>query len=181
MRLGLTNLRLHKLRSFLTALGIILGVGAVITMVSVGEGSKRAALLQIERLGPKNIIIRSQKPAEAAQQQGGQQRSWMSKYGLTRDDLAVIEANFPGAEAIVPLKEVGANVARADRRQVSQAYGTTPILQNVAKLRAARGRYLSAADMEDRTMVAVIGQDVVRDLFPWDDPLGSTLRIDTGS
>src|SRR3954468_15355011 len=114
MALGLTNLRLHKLRSFLTALEIILGVGAVITMVSVGEGSKRAALLQIERLGAKNIIIRSQKPAEAAQQQGGQQRSWVSKYGLTRDDLTVIEANFPNSEALVPVKEVGMNVLRGD-------------------------------------------------------------------
>src|SRR6185503_19287328 len=102
IRLGLTNLRLHKLRSFLTALGIILGVAAVITMVSVGEGGKRNALLQIERLGAKNIIIRSRRPAEAAQQQGGQQRSFISRYGLTRDDLAVITSNFPAAEAIVP-------------------------------------------------------------------------------
>src|SRR3954469_1985431 len=98
------------LRSFLTALGIILGVAAVITMVSVGEGSKRDALLRIERLGAKNIIVRSQKPAEATQQQGGQPRSFVSKYGLTRDDLAVIEANFPHADAIVPVKEVGGQV-----------------------------------------------------------------------
>ena len=53
IRLGLANLRLHKLRAFLTALGIILGVAAVIIMVSIGEGSKHAALIQIERLGAK--------------------------------------------------------------------------------------------------------------------------------
>ncbi len=61
-RLGMTNLRLHLLRSVLTALGIILGVAAVITMVSIGEGSKQQALLQIEALGAKNIILRSQNP-----------------------------------------------------------------------------------------------------------------------
>src|SRR5438132_14304991 len=97
IRLGLTNLRLHLLRSILTALGIILGVAAVITMVSVGEGSKREALLQIERLGALKIIIRSQKPADSQQPQGGQQRSWVSKYGISREDLKVLKANYPDA------------------------------------------------------------------------------------
>src|SRR5262249_44559393 len=114
IRLGLANLRLHKLRAVLTALGIILGVAAVIIMVSIGEGSKRVALVQIERLGAKNIILRSQKPPEPTQQQGGQQRSFITKYGLTRDDLTVIKANFPQAEAIVPLKEIGNQVIRED-------------------------------------------------------------------
>ncbi len=179
IRLGLANLRLHMLRSFLTALGIILGVAAVITMVSLGEGSKREALRQIEALGAKNLIIRSQRPPENTQQQGGQQRSFVIRYGLTRDDLGVIRKNFPDAEAIVPLKETGQNTLRRDRRQVSQAYGTTPELARVANLRVERGgRYLSAEDLDDRAMVAVIGKDVAAELFPWDNPLGNTFRID---
>jgi putative ABC transport system permease protein len=178
MRLGLTNLRLHKLRSFLTALGIILGVAAVITMVSVGEGNKREALLQIERLGAKNIIMRSQKPPETVQQQAGQQRSWMSKYGLTRDDLGVIQANFPEAEQLVPVKEIGSEIIRGMRKVPSQAYGATPRLLEVAKLRVSRGRYLSDRDMEDQAAVAVIGQEVAKQLFPWEDPLASTIKID---
>jgi putative ABC transport system permease protein len=178
IRLGLANLRLHKLRSFLTALGIILGVAAVITMVSIGEGGKRAALLQIERLGAKNIIVRSQKPPEATQQQSGQQRSRVNRYGLTRDDMEVLRANFPDAEAIVPCKEVGGEVWRGDRRQVSQAFGTTPDLISVAKLTVARGRYLTPSDLETQAPVAVIGAEVVKDLFPWDDPLGNTFKID---
>ncbi|MFN0132901.1 MAG: ABC transporter permease [Phycisphaerales bacterium] len=181
IRLGLNNLRLHKLRAFLTALGIILGVAAVITMVAVGEGGKRAALLQIERLGAKNIIVRSQRPAEAAQQQSGQQRSWMLRYGLQRDDIDVIRHNFPDAESIVPLKEIGNQVWRRDRRQVSQSYGTTPELETVARLRLSRGRYLSQADIDGNEPVAVIGQEVVKDIFPWDDPLGETFRIDDKS
>jgi len=73
IKLGLSNLQLHMLRSFLTALGIIFGVTSVIVMVSIGEGSKQAALDQIERLGARNIIIRSVKPVETAQRQQGQQ------------------------------------------------------------------------------------------------------------
>ncbi len=179
IRLGLANLRLHKLRAFLTALGIILGVAAVIVMVAIGEGSKQAALVQIERLGAKNIILRSQKPPEPTQQQsGGSTRSFSSKYGITREDFEIIRANFPNAEAIVPVKELGNQVLFKDRRMPSQAYGTTPDLLSVAKLRISRGRYLTSADLEERAMVAVIGAEVARQLFPWDDPLGATIRID---
>ncbi len=177
IRLGLSNLRLHLLRSFLTALGIIIGVSAVVTMVSVGEGSKQEALLQIEKLGARNIIIRSQKPPQSNQQQG-QQQGFMSKYGLTRSDFAVIETSFPDATAIVPLKEVGAQIIRGPNRKVSQTYGTTPEMQEVAQLKVARGRYLTQADIDSRAMVCVIGAEIAKEMFHLEDPLEETLRID---
>ncbi len=178
IRLGLTNLRLHFLRSVLTALGIILGVGAVITMVAIGEGSKREALLQIERLGAKNIILRSQKPPESNTQQSGQQRSFVIRYGLTRDDLDVIRENFPDAEVIAPLKEVGGQVLRDNRVQTSQSFGVTPELVEAAGIRVERGRYITQNDLDERSMIAVIGSAVAKQLFPQEDPLGQTLRID---
>ncbi|MEL7471698.1 MAG: ABC transporter permease [Planctomycetota bacterium] len=178
VRLGLNNLWLHKTRSVLTALGIILGVAAVITMVSLGEGSKREALLQIERLGARNIIVRSQRPAESGSQQGGQQRGFILTYGITREDYTVVEANFPYAEHIIPLKEVGSQILREDKRQSSQTYGTIPQLKQAANLRVARGRYLSDADMDNNAKVCVIGQEVAKELFPFDNPIGETIRVD---
>ncbi|MCB9844764.1 MAG: ABC transporter permease [Phycisphaeraceae bacterium] len=179
IRLGLKNLRLQIFRSILTALGIILGVAAVITMVSIGEGTKREALREIERLGARNIIVRSQKPPESAQQQGGQQQnSFIARYGLTRDDLAVIEQSFPDAEAIVPVKAVGERVLHRDRRQLSQSFGTTPKLAELANLRIARGRYLMPSDLDSSATVAVIGAEVAKELFPFEDPLFNTVMID---
>lgn len=178
MKLGLSNLRLHLLRSILTALGIILGVGAVITMVAIGEGSKQDALMQIERLGARNIIIRSQKPPESLQQQGGQRRSFISRFGLKRTDLEVIEAHMTQHDGLVPLKSVGGQILRGDRRQTSQAYGTTPDLLEVANLSLARGRYLTQSDLDEKQAVAVIGSEVAKELFPFDDPLDLTFRID---
>ncbi|MFG0284085.1 MAG: ABC transporter permease [Phycisphaerales bacterium JB039] len=178
LRLGLNNLRLHKLRSFLTALGIILGVAAVICMVSIGEGAKREALRQIERLGARNIIVRSQRPPETNQQTGGQRSSRVLRYGITWEDLAVIQTALADVEVIVPLKEVGGQVLRGQRIQTSQAYGTTPDLQEVANLRIGRGRYLTDGDLEEQAMVCIIGAEVAKQLFPLEDPLGSTLRID---
>ena len=177
VKLGLTNLWLHRLRSSLTALGIILGVAAVIIMVSIGEGSKQQALDRIERLGAKNIILRSQKPPES-QQMGGQQRGRSSRYGMTWDDFRVLKAAFPNAEACVPLKEVGAQILKGNRRQTSQTYGVTPELMNAANLKVARGRYISQGDMDESGMVCVIGAEVARTMFPFEDPLGETLRID---
>jgi len=178
VRLGLSNLRRHLLRSVLTALGIILGVAAVITNSAIGEGSKRAALEQIERLGATNIIIRSTKPPESASQSGGGRRSFVSRYGLTKIDLAVIREEFPTAESIVPLKAVGSQTLKDNLRRTSQAFGTTPDLLDAAKLSVARGRYLTMSDMDDRATVAVIGAELAKAMFPFDDPLDQTLRID---
>ena len=177
-RLGLSNLRLHALRSVLTALGIILGVSAVITMIAIGEGSKRAALAQIERLGARNIIIRSIKPPESAQAQQGGRQQFRAKFGLTRDDLSVIQQSFPDASSIVPLKSIGSQILKGALRQTSQAFGTTPELLRVANLQVARGRYLTPGDLDGQANVAVIGHDVARTLFPYEDPLGQTLAID---
>ena len=177
--LGLSNLRLRMLRSVLTALGIIFGVAAVIIMSSLGEGSKRQALAQIERLGARNIIVRSQKPPESQGQQSTQRQGWLSRFGITRADLDVVRENFPEAEAIVPLKEIGGQVLRGALRRTSQAYGTTPDFVRVANLRVERGRYLNEADLEQRSMVAVIGSEIAKQFFPLEDPLGQTLRIDS--
>jgi len=178
IKLGLANLRLQMLRSILTALGIIFGVAAVITMVAIGEGSTQEALRQIEALGARNIIVRSEKPPESQKQGGGQQRSFVNRYGITFADFEVVKANFPDADNIVPLKEVGGEVLRGQNRKVSQTFGTTPDLLNVARLRIARGRYLTQADMDAGTLVCVIGYQVAKDFFKLEDPLGKTLRVD---
>ncbi len=178
IRLGLSNLRLRMLRSILTALGIIFGVAAVIVMSSLGEGSKRQALAQIERLGARNIIVRSQKPPESQTQQSGQRTGMLSRYGVSRATFDVIQANFPDAEAIVPLKEIGGQFLRNSMVRSSQAFGTTPQFKDVANLRIARGRYLTDADLDERGMVAVIGSEIASLFFPMEDPLGNTLRID---
>ncbi len=175
--LGLNNLRLHFLRSVLTALGIILGVAAVITMAAIGNGRTAEAITRIERLGAKNIIIRSVKPPDAAPAQGASQ-SWEAAYGITWNDLRSIQTQFDHADTIVPLKAVGNQVVRGQLRQTSQAFGTVPDFLRVSKLSVLRGRYLNAEDDEDFAAVAVIGAEVAQKMFPDVDPLESTIRID---
>jgi putative ABC transport system permease protein len=178
IRLGLANLRLQMLRSILTALGIIFGVAAVIAMVGIGEGSTREALAQIERLGARNIILRSQKPPEAQSQQSGGRRGFINRYGLSYNDLRVVEENFADASHVVPLKEVGSEILRGRLRKVSQTFGTTPDFINVARLTIERGRYLTESDIAQQSLVCVIGSEIADEFFRLEDPLGSTIRID---
>tara|TARA_B100001059_G_scaffold126920_1_gene126879 strand:+ start:295 stop:1674 length:1380 start_codon:yes stop_codon:yes gene_type:complete len=195
IRLGIKNLGLHKLRSSLTSLGIILGVAAVIIVVSIGEGNKQSTLRQITDLGATNIIIRSQKPPTT--QSASTSNTFVVEYGLTRLDLkrlqefvgpsSDLEAKTDAASTsrlrgkhLVPLKAVGSEIRRRNERTVSQVFGTTPDLSRTANLSVRPGgRYLVDADVEGSAPVAVIGSEIADTFFRLEDPVGKDLRIDS--
>jgi len=177
LRLGLANLLLHKLRSLLTALGIIIGVAAVVAIAAYGEGTKQAAIKSILDLGANNIIVRSVKPPEADNAQSNS-NARLLMYGLKRRDLHRIERTVGPIELIVPLKQVGSRVVNGVRTAPAAAFGVTPQLLEATSLRIARGRYINRLDRERMDNVAVIGDAVARRLFPLDDPIGQTLAID---
>ena len=103
-RLGLTNLKLHKLRSLLTSLGIIFGVAAVICMLSISEGASADEMRMIKLLGTKNVIVNSIKPSKTKEVAQGNTN--LVEYGVTRDDVSIIEQTIPHIKHIVPLKTV---------------------------------------------------------------------------
>ena len=166
------------LRSVLTSLGIILGVAAVILMVSIGEGNKQAAIRDIQALGARNIIIRSQRPPESAAV-GSQRRSFVARFGLTEADWTRLQTFAHDADRIVPLKAVGSEVSVGSQRTTSQVYGTEPSLRELLNITLAPGgRYLQVDDVEGRKRVAVLGAAVAEQFFPLRSPLGEQIRID---
>src|SRR3954468_9432814 len=100
--LGIKNLRLHKLRSLLTALGIIFGVAAVIIMVAIGEGTKQSALEQLKQLGATNILIQSKEPPESSDTSSQRQR--VLSYGLTRTDFTRLK-ELPGLKNVIRVRD----------------------------------------------------------------------------
>src|SRR4051812_5785572 len=116
--LGLKNLRLHKLRSLLTALGIILGVAAVIIMVAIGEGGKRAARQQMEAMGATNIVVRSVTPAES--NDASQKTTRILSYGITRADLSRLQT-LPHIESVVAVRKTEQKVVHGDVRASANA------------------------------------------------------------
>ena len=173
IHLGLTNLRLHKLRSLLTALGIIFGVAAVICMLSISEGASADEMRMIQLLGTQNIIVNSVKPEETTQASEGNQR--LLEYGITEDDVRLIRRTIPHIDRIVPLKSVAYAVRRRDKRFDGKVIGTTPDFFGVVNISVARGRALTDLDMEERAKVCVIGSEVRREVFAFEDPLGESL------
>ena len=175
-RLALKNLRLHKLRSLLTALGIIFGVAAVIIMVAMGEGAKQEALEQISQLGARNILVKSVPPPESAD--NSVRTSSMSAYGLRRSDLARLQT-LPDVEMIVPIRNTELKVVRNNVRVPANAIGTTPDVFDVINLRLARGSYFDQLQYDRGEPVCVLGHKAAELLYPAEDPLGQTVRVGT--
>jgi putative ABC transport system permease protein len=173
--LGLKNLHLHKLRSLLTALGIIFGVAAVIIMVAIGEGTKQAALEQIRQLGANNILVRSIRPPEGTEATQQAQRTLV--YGLKRDDLQRLET-MPGIKTIVPLRNTEQKVIRGSVLAAgANAIGTSPALFDVINLRTARGEKFGPIQYERGEAVCVLGYLLAHQLFPYQDPIGETVQV----
>jgi putative ABC transport system permease protein len=171
--LGLRELHAHKLRSLLTMLGMIFGVGAVICMLAIGEGASADELEKIRLLGSENIIIRSVEPTNTPQT--GRQNS-MKEYGVTHADVERIRA-LPGVSELVLMREVAENLVNGSRRFQGQVVGATNNLFQVVHVQIARGRALSDTDMNEAAKVCVIGAKVARELFYPEDPIGKSVTV----
>ena len=122
LRLGFNSLLLHKLRSALAVLGILIGIMAVIWLVALGEGVSYQAQQQIKDLGASNVIIRTVKPPDEGSQSG---RSLFVKYGLLRDDYRRIVTNLPMIEHAVPMREIRREVRNDARFTDARVVGCT--------------------------------------------------------
>ena len=174
--LGINNLRLHKLRASLTALGIIFGVAAVICMLSISEGASADELRLINALGTRNIIISSVKPQEETQMSKGTTR--LLEYGITRADVNLISRTIPHVASAVPLREVSDAVYRQDKRFHCRVVGTNPEFFEVVNVSASRGRLLADEDLDDKKRTCVIGDEVRKNLFGYNDPIGLTVYVE---
>ena len=182
-QLGIKSLLLHKLRSLLTMLGVILGVGSVISMLAIGEGSKREALERIRQLGATNVIIRSVKPDQrntGAESSTEQASSRVMEYGLRYKDLDLLTATLPTIERAVPITLVRKR-AQAAHRAIPNAriLGTTPDYLGIKNLRVRRGRFLTKLDLDKATNVAVLSAGAAKKLFNFEDPMEKPVRLGT--
>jgi putative ABC transport system permease protein len=175
VRLGLRSLAAHRLRSGLTMLGIVLGVGSVIVMLAVGEAARYQALKQLEDLGANTILLRSVKPTDEPSQQQGVD---LLAYGLTFNDLARIRGTVPTVAAATPMREYRKTVRHLDRKLEARVVGVTPDFLRQHNIRVATGRGIDALDEEGFANVAVLGAGAAEVLFPTQDPVGRTVSLD---
>ena len=172
VRGALSSIRAHAFRSFLTTLGIIIGVAAVIATVSIIQGLSYTINQQFEGLGSNSITVQSFTPFEE-RIQGRRSR-------LTERDLDVIRFRAEGIESITPVlySQTGLGQIRYGAQTAfGQVLGTTHTYRDVAQHFMSQGRFISDSDNQTRRRVAVIGQDIVEDLDLPDDPIGEFIQI----
>jgi putative ABC transport system permease protein len=178
--LALRSLWLHKLRSFLSVSGIIIGTAAVIALMAFGKGSMEDALEEIRRQGTTNVIVRSVKPLDETQ---GARRSWVINYGLTWDDYdrCTMLDSVIGA---VPMRIFPQEVRRFERVFNARLVATTEDYAKIQRFDMALGRFLIdgdnlADDGDDQKFrpVIVLGAAVAEELFPFEDVEGQSVVV----
>jgi putative ABC transport system permease protein len=174
LRLGLENLRAHKLRSLLTMLGMIFGVAAVVAMLSIGAGAQQEVMAFIEQLGVRNLIVEAR---EANDYQTMQKVRKLSA-GLNFQDYRIIRANLQGITAATPRKRfVPAKLLPKPQSDAPTVYGVTPEYAQIANLHIVSGRFFDDHETEAAAPVAVLGEAASASLFGADDPVGRYVKV----
>src|SRR4051794_25610709 len=177
IELGSKSIWLHKLRSLLTALGIVFGVCSVIAMLAIGEGASHEAQEQIKNLGSQNIILRSVKPSEERKASENNRASYILQYGLTYADLSRIRSTIPGVSIVVPARIMRDYAWNISRQSDCEIMGTVPWYPEMRNQRVAQGRFFTDREMDEKANVCVISSEMMLKLFPLHPALGSTVRV----
>jgi putative ABC transport system permease protein len=172
VRIAVRALRVHKLRSLLTMLGIIIGVGAVVAMVSVGQGASMQITQRIASLGSNVLQV-----FPGSSSSGGVRGGAGSMSSLTLDDARAIAPACPDVAAVAPIVSRGAQIVYGNQNWATSVTGTTPEYLEVRSWEIAQGDMFTEDDVNAGTKVCVLGQTVVDNLFPDEDPVGAILRI----
>ncbi len=171
---ALSSLAEHKLRTTLTMLGMMFGVGAVIAMLSIGAGAEREAMALIERLGTRNVVIRAKqyKPEELAEIR-------KKSLGLSLRDVDALQEAVPGVEYAAPKIEIEPYkiLSATGKTEGAAVYGVSHRHKDVTPFALAEGRLIDLADESHHGQVAVIGAGVRRDLFGADPAIGKDIKV----
>ena len=172
LRIALRALARNKLRAFLTMLGIIIGVGAVIAMVAIGEGAKSTIRAQIAALGTNVLIV-----LPGSNVQGGVRAGFGNVTTLLDSDAKAMARELPSVAFVSPVLRRQDQVVAGNLNWGTLAQGVAPEFQQIRDWQVAEGRFLHEGDMDSAAKVAVIGQTVARQLFGKDEALDAVIRI----
>jgi len=166
------DLRRHTLRTLLTALGIIIGVGAVITMVGLGQGASAEVEEQVNRLGQNVVLV-----FPGSRQLGGVSIGGGSANTLTVEDALAIRDEIPEVVAASPEVRSQRVAVYGNRNWATRVYGQSHDYLQIRQWPMESGEMFTEEHVEQRAMVAVIGQTLVEELFEGSDPIGETIRV----
>jgi putative ABC transport system permease protein len=172
IRIAMRALARNKLRTVLTMLGIIIGVGAVIAMVSLGQGAQEQAQKQIAAMGSNMLFV-----ASGTVNRGGMRMGWGATKTLVYEDMLAILRECPAVRAAAPGSMASAQVVFGNDNWSTRVNGTEPQYFEIRSWPFQSGSSFTQGDVDAATNVAVIGETVRKNLFGPVDPVGQTIRI----
>ena len=172
LRIALRALMVNKMRSALTMLGIIIGVGAVIAMIAVGAGAKKRIAEQIASMGSNLLIVMS-----GSSTSGGLRFGSGTVPTLTADDAKAIQAEIAGVKYVAPNLGGVAQVVFGNQNWSTIVNGTTPEVLDIREWPLASGRVFTQQDVDGAAKVCLLGKTVAENLFGGTDPTGQVIRI----
>ncbi len=175
VRIALRAIGVRKMRAFLTALGVIIGVGAVVATLSIGTGAKQAVTAQIQALGSNLITVFPGQAGQFGVTTGGQVQT------LKYEDGLAIKESVPEVEDVTAEFGRSAQVVYGNQNTFTQVLGETPNFSFVRDWPVTEGTFVSEGDLHNRARVAVIGQTVAKNLFGEANPVGAQVKINRKS
>ena len=172
VKMAIEGMLASKLRTFLTMLGIIIGIGAVIAMVSLGFGMQEQVKKNISSMGSNLLIVMS-----GGRTASGQRIASGSGAKLTYEDAKAIEKKVEGIKYVAPGVQQTYQIVEGNQNWNTQVQGSTPNIIDIRDYKIDDGRMFTNKDMNSRARVCVIGQTIVDNLFPEGNPVGKIIRI----
>src|SRR6266571_4086332 len=172
MRIAVRALRRNKLRTLLTMLGMIIGVGAVIAMVGIGNGAKSQIEAQIASMGQNVVLVWS-----GSMTRSGIHTGWGGAGTLTIEDAESIQREIPGVTVISPEIQSSAQVAAGNQNWSTRIMGESPEYFDIRQWPITTGSSFTGQDVRSANKVAVIGKTIAEQLYPGEDPIGQIVRI----
>ncbi len=172
LKIALRALRTNKMRSFLTMLGIIIGIAAVIAMMAVGSGARHVISQQIASIGSNIILV-----IPGSTTSGGLRTGSGSSQTLTGDDVRAIMTECPSVESSAPTVRSSGSVVYGNMNWSTIIMGTTPEFFDIRDWAIVNGRSIGQQDVDGAAKVCLLGETVVENLFGADEPVGKIVRI----
>jgi len=172
IRIALRALRRNKMRTVLTMLGMIIGVGAVIAVVGIGNGAKAQLEDQISSLGRNMLTVYS-----GSSRGGGVRGGWGSIGTLTLDDAESVQREISGITAVSPEVRGRSQIAAGNENWNTQVFGESPEYFQIRQWPLVQGSIFTEQDVRSAAKVAIVGKTVVDQLFPSENPVGEIVRI----
>lgn len=172
VQIAVTALLGNKLRSILTMLGIIIGVGAVIAMISIGMGVKQNVTNSIASLGSNMLIV-----SPGSTNKGGVRSAAGSSQKLKYEDAEAIKKKIKNIDYVSPTVNGSYQIVNGHENWNSSVYGVTPEYLKIRDLTIGTGSFITQTDLNSRNRVAVIGTTVAANLFDTENPVGKNIRI----